>query len=91
MDTYVANHSPVGIEPTKKGKDMPFMGVPTNDELFDNAPDTIWEACRNWIERHTRPQRHNASWSRTELDWAATNLMYDPEIRGAMKKEYGIE
>jgi len=68
-----------------------FYGVPTNEELEANAPDTVREAIRNWIERHTRPQLHNASWTQKELDWAVDNFLIDPEIRGAYKKEYNIE
>lgn len=57
------------------------MNVPTNDELAERAKDLdAHTVVRNWLERHTRPQRHNASWTRDELDDAADNFLADPEI-----------
>lgn len=67
------------------------MNVPTNDELRANAPAQFHTAVRNWLARHTRPQLHNASWTREELDWAAHNFCIDPEIIGAYEKEVGEE
>lgn len=68
------------------------MHVPTNAELEASAPDTAWEAVRGWLARHMPdvkggPARQvsREKW----LDWAATNLINDPEIRGAWRKEYG--
>lgn len=66
---------------------MPFSGVPTNEELEANAPDTVWEAVRNWLVRHPTP--HGINTNRQWFDWAASNLINDPEIRGAYKKEHG--
>lgn len=69
------------------------MNVPTNAELEANAPDTVWEAVRNWLERHPTPREATMIGpayraARKEwLDWAATNLINDPEIRGAAIKE----
>ncbi len=74
---------------------MPIFGMPTNQELFDNAPDTVEEAIKGWLARHVAvPSRVGAeafSSQHNWLDWAARNLRYDPEVLGAMKKEFGIE
>jgi hypothetical protein len=66
------------------------MAVPTNDELFENAPDTVEQAIRLWLLRHVKPLG-GGFWSTEGLEWASKNLINDPEIRGAMKKEFGIE
>ena len=64
--------------------------VPTNEELYENAPDTVKEALMLWLVRHTRGPLVSDGWTERELSWAAHNLMNDPEIRGAHKKEFGI-
>lgn len=63
---------------------MPFMGVPTNDELEARGPDNPWQAVRNWLSRHHAP-RDSAERERW-LDWAATNLINDPEVRGFIRR-----
>lgn len=72
------------------------MHVPTNAELYENAPDNAWDAVRNWIARHPTPRDAtligpaNQS-ARTEwANWATANFFLDPEIRGAFQKEFGI-
>jgi hypothetical protein len=60
----------------------------TNEELYDNAPDDIWEAINNWFKRHPRP----VIWDETRSDykswedWATANFLADPEIRGSLHK-----
>lgn len=65
---------------------MPIMGVPTNSELYENAPDTVEEAIHSWLCNHLAVAV-DPRW----LTWAAKNLRNDPEFLGAMKKEFGID
>jgi len=68
------------------------MSVPTNKELYDNAPEDAFDAVKGWLSRHQPP----GEWSpvrsdyKSWLDWATANFFLDPEIRGAFKKEFGI-
>jgi hypothetical protein len=66
------------------------MMIPTNEEIERNAPDTVREALKHWLIRHPTPPAGVVDRQRW-FDWAADNLLNDPEIRGAWKKEHNSE
>jgi hypothetical protein len=65
--------------------------VLTNEELEANAPDKLVEAVLGWLRRHvpSQPWSPIRSDARDWYEWAAMNLVNDPEIRGAHRKEFG--
>lgn len=67
------------------------MRVPTNAELEANAPDTVREAVKGWLIRHVNPPYNLQTTREKWFDWATDNLLADPEIRGAYRKEFSNE